>query len=108
MLQQYFRQGQCVNNYWAKDPDLLNNLLEALHRFRENRFAITGDIKKMYHTIRITGLDQKTHKFLWRECKVSIPPDILVTTSASFRDRPAGNIATVLYVKLQKWVEKYH
>ena len=62
----------------------------------------------MYHTIGITGLDQKIHKFLWRECKASIPPDILVTTSASFGDRPAGNIATVLYIKLQKWVEKYH
>lgn len=49
----------------------------------------------MYHTIGITGLDQKIHKFLWRECKASIPPDILVTTSASFGDRPAGNITTV-------------
>ena len=88
-------QGQCINDYWAKDPDLLYNLLEVFLRFRENRFAIIGDIKKMQHTIRITCLDQYTHRFLWREFKTNISPDIFAMTSASFGDRTARTIATV-------------
>ena len=49
----------------------------------------------MYHTIRITGLEQHTHRFLWRECKINVLPDIFVMTSVSFGDWPAGNIAIV-------------
>ena len=49
----------------------------------------------MYHTIRKTGLDQHTHRILWRECKTNIPPNIFVMISVSFGDRPAGNITTV-------------
>lgn len=47
-----------LNEYWAKGPDLLNNLLGVLIRFRENKVAFIGGIKKMYKT---TELDQHTH-----------------------------------------------
>ena len=101
-------QGQCNNDYCVNGPDLLNNLLGVSRRFRGNRFAITGDIKKMFHTIRITGLDQHTHRFLWREYKTNIPPDIFVMTSVSFGDRPAGNIATAALCKTAEVGQKYH
>ena len=41
-----------LNEYWAKCPHLLNNLLGVLIGFRENRVAFIGDIKKMYHTLK--------------------------------------------------------
>ena len=51
---------------------MLNNLLGVLIRFRENRVAFIGDIKKMYHkkmyhTVKTSELDQHTHRFLWRD-----------------------------------------
>ena len=55
--------------------------------------AITGDIKKMYHAIKLSELDQHTHRFLWRDCNVTRDPDSYVMTSVSFGDKPAGNIA---------------
>ena len=58
-----------LNDYWATGPNLMNNLLGVLLRFCENYFAIVGDIKRMYHTIRISQLDQHVHRFLWRELK---------------------------------------
>lgn len=36
--------GHILNDYWAKEPDLLNNMLGVLIRFRENEVAIMGDI----------------------------------------------------------------
>ena len=53
--------GHVLNEYRAKGPDLLNSLLGILVRFRENEVAFIGDIKKMYHTVKTTVLDQHTH-----------------------------------------------
>ena len=84
-----------LNNFWAKGPDLINNLHGVLLRFREGEVAVTGDIRKMYHAIKITHIDQHTHRFLWRDMNLSIEPEIYVMLSVSFGDRPAGNIAIV-------------
>lgn len=47
----------------------------------------------------ITGQKAHRHKFLWRECKTNIPPEIFVLTSVSFGNRTAGNLATVALSK---------
>ena len=96
--------GHILNEYWAKGPDLLNNLVGILMRFRENYIAISGDISKMYHAVKIGTLDQNTHRFLWRNMDITKEPDIYVITSVSFGDRPAGNIATVA---LRKTAQKF-
>ena len=88
-------QGHTLNEYFAKGPDLLNNLLGVLVRFRENRIAISGDIRKMYHAVKIDSIDQHTHRFLWRNMEIEREPDVYVITSVSFGDKPAGNIATL-------------
>ena len=82
-----------LNDYWVKGPDLINSLLGILIRFREGKVAITGDIKKMYHSVRIAELDQHTHRFLWRNMKLDREPDTYVMTAVCFGDKPAGNIA---------------
>ena len=84
--------GTTLNNFWAKGPDMLNNLLGVLLRFRKERVAVAGDIKKMYHTIKIEGVDQHTHRFLWRNME-DRAPDVYVMTSVSFGDKPAAAIA---------------
>lgn len=52
--------GHVLNEYWAKGPDLLNNLVGVLIRFRENQVALMGDIRKMYHTVKTKPIDQHT------------------------------------------------
>ena len=46
--------GHVLNDYWAKGPDLINNLLGILIRFREYTVAMTGDVSKMYHSVSIS------------------------------------------------------
>ena len=88
-------KGHSLNSYWAKGPDLLNNLLGVLLRFREGSVGVTGDVKKMYHSVSISIPDQHTHRFLWRDLDESCSPDTYVMTAVSFGDKPAGTIATL-------------
>ena len=87
--------GHVLNENWAKGPDLLNNILAVLLRFREYEVAFIGDIKKMYHTVATNVLDQHTHRFLWRDMETTQEPDIYVIQRVSFGDKPSGAIATV-------------
>ena len=80
--------GHVLNEYFAKGPDMLNNLLGVLMRFREERVAFVGDISKMFHSIEIPRIDQKTHRFLWRDLDTSKEPDTYVMTAVNMGDRP--------------------
>ena len=49
----------------------------------------------MYHTVKISYLDQHTHRFLWRDFKCDRKPDIYAMNVVSFGDKPAGAITMV-------------
>ncbi|PFX18047.1 hypothetical protein AWC38_SpisGene17602 [Stylophora pistillata] len=83
------------NEYWAKEPDLLNSLHGILVRFRENEVAFIGDIKEMYHTVKTTVLDRHTHRFLWRDMVTDRAPDTYVIKRVSLGDKPSATIATM-------------
>ena len=87
--------GHVLNDYWVKGPHLLNDLLGVLIRFRENNIASIGDIRKMYHTVKIKTIEQHTHRFIWRDMDTGRPPDTYVIQRVSFGDKPSGTIATV-------------
>ena len=87
-------QGHQLNQYWAKGPDMINNLLGILFRFRENPVALVGDIQKMYHSVKTGTLDQHTHRFVWRDMDINREADTYILTTVSFGDKPAGAIAT--------------
>lgn len=85
--------GHVLNEYYAKGPDMLNNLLGVLLRFREEAVAMIGDISKMFHSIDTPILDQMTHRFLWRNMDERKEPDTYVMTAVNMGDRPSGTIA---------------
>lgn len=66
-----------------------------LLRFRENYYAAVGDIKRMYHSVRISENDQHVHRFLWRNLQSQKRADEFVITRVSFGDRLSGAIATL-------------
>ncbi|XP_063603426.1 uncharacterized protein LOC134779294 [Penaeus indicus] len=96
--------GQKLNDFWAKGPDILNSLLGVLFRFRQNNIAIAGDIAKMYHTVKLSTMDEHTHRFLWRDLDDNRPPDQYALTTVTFGDKPSGTIATLA---LRHTVEKF-
>ena len=89
-------------------PNFLNSLLGVLIWFRENEVALIGDMKKMYHSVGATQLEQHMHQFLWREMDARKEPDTYVIQRVSSGDRPSGTIATVaLRKKAEMAQEKY-
>ena len=86
-------QGHCLNEYWMKGPDLLNNLFGVILRFRENAVAVSGDISKMYHRVLIPEADQHIHRFLWRNMETARDPDVYVKNVLTFGDKPAPAMA---------------
>ncbi|XP_033643441.1 uncharacterized protein LOC117303376 [Asterias rubens] len=98
--------GQCLNDYWYKGPDLLNNLFGVIMKFRENEVAVIADISKMYHQILIPERDQHVHRFLWRDLNTDRTPDIYVKTVLTFGDKPAPAMAQIALKKTAEAAEK--
>ena len=88
-------KGHCLNDFWYKGSDLLNNLFGVIMRFRENAVAVCADIEKMYHMVAIPLIDQHVHRFLWRNLELERKPDTYVKTVLTFGDRPSPTMAIV-------------
>ncbi|XP_055605469.1 uncharacterized protein LOC129753653 [Uranotaenia lowii] len=59
--------GIALNSLLLTGPDQNSSLIDVLLRFRENKIAICGDIREMYHQVLIAKEDQHCQRFLWRE-----------------------------------------
>ena len=58
-------QGTSLNDVLLQGPDLTNNLLGVLLRFREGKIAITADIEKMFYNVWLPREDSNFLRFLW-------------------------------------------
>lgn len=85
--------GHCLNDYWYKGPDLLNDLLGVLLRFRMNEVGFCGDISKMYHRVAIPERDMHVHRYLWRDMQTDRKPDVYIKQVVTFGDKPAPAMA---------------
>ena len=65
MLQRF--RGYCLNDVLMKGPDLLQNLIGILFRFRENCVALTADIEEMFLQIQVPEEQRRYLRFLWTD-----------------------------------------
>ncbi|XP_075163102.1 uncharacterized protein LOC142235727 [Haematobia irritans] len=65
--------GVSLNKNLIAGPDLNQPLLKVLFKFREEKIAVCGDLKEMFHQICIKRSDQEAQRFLWREGDPSKP-----------------------------------
>ena len=99
--------GISLNGALAKGPDgYMNNLLGLLLRWRENPVAVIGDIRKMFHSVKLDPTEQHCHRFLWRDLDVSRKPDVYLMLRVNMGDTPAPAICTeALYKTAEKFVD---
>ncbi|KAK0134728.1 hypothetical protein N1851_029617 [Merluccius polli] len=71
----YQYQGQSLNDYLLPGPTLGASLLGVLLRFREHAVAISGDIKGMFHQVRLLPEDRALLRFVWRDVSRGGPPE---------------------------------
>lgn len=75
--------GISLNSVLLKGPDMLSSLPGVLFYFREKSVAICGDIREMFHQIRIRPEDRHSQRFLWRD-HPSMDPEIFLMDVATF------------------------
>ena len=54
-----------LNHALMQGPDLVNNLLSVLVRFRQDSIALVADIEGMFHQIRVKPSHLNALRFLW-------------------------------------------
>ena len=59
-------QSTSLNENLLKGPDLLNNLVGVLLRFRQGKFCVMADIEKMFHQVMVDLRDRDALRFIWR------------------------------------------
>lgn len=67
-------QGQALNDHLLPGPILGPSLLGVLLRLRQQRVAVTGDIKAMFHQVRLLPADKLLLRFIWRDIKQDEKP----------------------------------
>ncbi|KAK0136704.1 hypothetical protein N1851_027112 [Merluccius polli] len=65
-----------LNHYLLPGPTLTPSLLGVLVRFRQQPIAVSGDIKRMFHQVRLLEEDKPLMRFLWREDPSDTEPSI--------------------------------
>ena len=59
--------GSSLNKVLLVGPDLLQNLLAVLMRFRQHQHAVSADVEGKFLQVGVLPLDQLSLRFLWRE-----------------------------------------
>ncbi|XP_019218180.1 uncharacterized protein LOC109203254 [Oreochromis niloticus] len=72
----YQYNGLSLNSQLLPGPILGPSLLGVLLRFREHTVAISGDIKAMFHQIRLLPEDRPLLRFLWRSMRKDEEPSV--------------------------------
>ena len=58
-------RGESLNDKAYQGPDLNNKLLHVLLRFRQEPFAIMGDVEAMYSQVKVPEYDRDALRFIW-------------------------------------------
>ena len=61
--------GKSLNSEQVTGPNLLNNFLQIIMRFRRFKFCLTGDISQMFLRMRLAEKDRAFHRFLFGDPK---------------------------------------
>lgn len=67
--------GTSLNSALLTGPDMLQNLVGVLLRFREERIALVADVEQMFHQVRVREEDQPALSFLWRNLNQHQQPE---------------------------------
>ena len=79
-------QGLCLNDILLKGKLVMPDILRVLITFRAGKFALLGDIQKMFWQIKLNIEDQKYHGTIWKG-------KTYVFTRVCFGEKPSPPIA---------------
>ena len=60
-------QGTSLNANLLPGINVLNNLVNVITKFQTGKYAIIGDIEKLFHQVKVCESDIDALRFVWRE-----------------------------------------
>ena len=100
--------GTCLNDHLLQGPDLLNNLLGCLIRFRQGTIAVAGDIEKMLYRFKVAPGDRKFLRFLWWSGDLDKEPELDQMTVHLFGAASSPGCANFALKKLVADYQEFH
>ena len=82
-----------LNDLLVKGPPALADLFSVSLGHREYVFALAKDLSKFYQRVDADELAQHLRRVVWRNGQLDKEPDVFITTTVNFGDKPAGCIA---------------
>jgi hypothetical protein len=58
-------KGTSLNDKLVHGPNLSNEIIEVLLRFRKEEVAIAADVQEMFHQVKDPEIDRQSLRFLW-------------------------------------------
>ena len=68
-------KGTSLNGNLIHGPNLANEIVEVLFRFRKEQVAIAADVQEMFHQVKVPEKDRDSLRFLWSTNGVHDNPD---------------------------------
>ena len=95
-------EGICLNDELEKGPNLMNSLFKVLIRWRLNKIALVGDIKKMFTQIVICERDRPFLSFFWQSSEEQ-ESQIYEWTRLIFGSKPSPDLSfsSIIYLAEQ-------
>ncbi|XP_048749330.2 uncharacterized protein LOC125661393 [Ostrea edulis] len=88
-------RGTSLNDVLMKGPDLTNNLLGVLLRFRKEAIALTADVEHMFYNFKVDETHRNYLRFVWHENNdISQPLMDYRMTVHVFGNSPSPSVAT--------------
>ncbi|XP_068684275.1 uncharacterized protein [Montipora foliosa] len=100
-------KGTSLNKNLLPGPDYTNSLVGVLLRFREEKVALVGDIKSMFHQVKVRPEDQDCLRFLWWSGSLDETPNEYAMTVHIFgaTDSPCSANFALLRTAENNWKE---
>ncbi|XP_055628950.1 uncharacterized protein LOC129770264 [Toxorhynchites rutilus septentrionalis] len=76
--------GVSLNSVLMTGPDQLTELPAVLYKFRQYPVAIGGDVREMFHQLRMNEMDQHCHRFYFSMDENQKEPDVYILLVMSF------------------------
>ncbi|XP_041968368.1 uncharacterized protein LOC121725422 isoform X4 [Aricia agestis] len=91
--------GISLNEIQAVGPNVQDDLLSILLRFRQHRYVVAGDIEKMYREVELIPEQRSLHRIIFRE-DPSMPLKTYTLNTVTYGTASAPYLATKCLVSL--------
>ncbi|XP_062703581.1 uncharacterized protein LOC134286035 [Aedes albopictus] len=99
--------GISLNDALMVGPVVQDMIVDITLRFRTHRFALVGDVAKMYRMVLMNAADQQLQRIVWRD-SASEPIRTFALTTVTYGTASAPYLATKCLQRLAEEGEKSH